>query len=81
MNAKNREDGGMAESDDLSGGDPEFDQFAEDYEKHRDELFELIAQYMDNNDLEEGYIAQLLLDLTIGMRLTAWASKVLRWPD
>jgi hypothetical protein len=76
VSANNREGIGMANSDDASGNDLEFDQFAEDYKKHRDALFELIAGYMDEQDLEEGYTAQLLLDLTIGMRLTAYGMGV-----
>jgi hypothetical protein len=66
----------MAESDDLFEKDPEFDQFAEDYEGHRAALFGLVSEYMDKHDLEEGYVAQLLLDLTLNMRMAAYAMGV-----
>ena len=66
----------MTDSDDLSAKDPEFDQFAEDYEAHRAALFELVSEYMDKHDLEEGYVAQLLLDLTLNMRMAAYAMGV-----
>jgi hypothetical protein len=66
----------MAESDDLSEKDPEFDQFAEEYERHRAALFELVSEYVDKHDLEEGYVAQLLLDLTLNMRMAAYAMGV-----
>ena len=66
----------MTESDDQFEKDPEFDQFAEEYEGHRAALFELISEYMDKPDLEEGYVAQLLLDLTLNMRMAAYAMGV-----
>jgi hypothetical protein len=66
----------MTDSDDQSEKDPEFDQFAEDYEGHRAALFDLVSDYMDKHDLEEGYVAQLLLDLTLNMRMAAYAMGV-----
>ena len=66
----------MADSDDLPGEDPEFDQFAEEYEGHRDALFDLISKYIDEHDLEEAYVAQLLFDLTLNMRMTAYGMGV-----
>jgi hypothetical protein len=67
----------MADADDdLFDKDSEFDQFAEEYEVHRDALFALISEYVDEHELEEGYVAQMLLDLTISMRMTAYGIGV-----
>jgi hypothetical protein len=66
----------MAESDDLSEKDPEFDQFAEEYEAHRDALLDVISNYLDDHELEEAYVAQLLFDLNLNMRMTAYGMGV-----
>jgi hypothetical protein len=66
----------VTDSDDLFEKDPEFDQFAEEYESHRVALFGLVSEYIDKHDLEEGYVAQLLFDLTLNMRMAAYAMGV-----
>ena len=66
----------MAGSDDLLGDDAEFDKFAEEYERRRDALNERISDYMDEEEFDEEYAAQLLLDLAINMRMAAYAQSV-----
>jgi hypothetical protein len=66
----------MADSDDLIGKDEEFDKFMEGYERRRDELHEHISAFMDEKELDEGLATQILLDLTINMRMVAYAMSV-----
>ena len=62
----------MSEPDDLHGDDPEVDKFVEEFERHRDAIYERILDYMDEVEINEGYVAQLLIDATIRMRMTAY---------
>ena len=66
----------MSDSDDLSGDDPAIDKFVEDFERHRDALYDCILDYMDEEDLGEAYVAQLLIDAMIRMRMTAYGLGV-----
>jgi hypothetical protein len=66
----------MSDSDDVFGDDPEADKFAEAYERHRDDIHELILDYMDEEDLDAPYLAQLLIDLMIRMRMSAYGFGV-----
>ncbi len=66
----------MSNSDDLPGDDPETDKFVEAYERHRDDLHELLMDYMEEEELDAHYLAQLLVDLMIRMRMTAYGFGV-----
>jgi hypothetical protein len=66
----------MSDSDDLFGDDPAMDEFAEDFERHRDAIYELICDYMDEAEITEAYVAQLLIDAMIRMRMTAYGLGV-----
>jgi hypothetical protein len=66
----------MSDSDDLSGDDPEMDKFVEDFERHRDALYDCILDYMDEEEIDEAYVAQLLMDAMIRMRMTAYGLGV-----
>jgi hypothetical protein len=66
----------MSDTDDLSGDDPEIDKFVEDFERHRDAIYDCILDYMDEEEIEEGYVAQLLIDAMIRMRMTAYGLGV-----
>jgi hypothetical protein len=63
-------------SDDLFGDDPAMDEFVEDFERHRDAIYELICDYMDEAEIGEAYVAQLLIDAMIRMRMTAYGLGV-----
>ena len=66
----------MSDPDDLPDGDPAMDQFAEEFERHRDALYELVCDYMEDADINEGYVAPLLADAAIRMRMTAYGLGV-----
>jgi hypothetical protein len=66
----------MSDSDDLFGDDPEMDAFVKDYEVHRDDIHELIMDYADEQDLDAPYLAQLLIDLMIRTRMSAYGFGV-----
>ena len=62
----------MSDTDGLPGADPEVDKFVEDFERHRDAIYERLVDYMDEAEIGEAYVAQLLIDATIRMRMTAY---------
>jgi hypothetical protein len=66
----------MSDSDDVPDGDPAMDQFAEEFERHRDALYEHIVDFMEEEDISEDYVAQLLADAMIRMRMTAYGLGV-----
>ena len=66
----------MSDSDDLSGEDPEIDEFVEDFERHRNAIYESILDYMEEVEIGEAYVAQLLIDAMIRMRMTAYGLGV-----
>jgi hypothetical protein len=66
----------MSDSDDLSGEDPEIDEFVEDFERHRNAIYESILDYMEEVEINEAYVAQLLCDAMIRMRMTAYGLGV-----
>jgi hypothetical protein len=66
----------MSDSSDPSGDDPTADKFVEDFERHRDALYDCILDYMDEEGIDEPYVAQLLIDAMIRMRMTAYGLGV-----
>jgi hypothetical protein len=66
----------MSDPDDLPDDDAAMDQFVEEFERHRDALLDRIYAYMEEENLEEGYVAQLLADIMIRMRMTAYGVGV-----
>ena len=66
----------MSDPDDLPEDDAAMDQFVEDFERHRDAIYGLVCDYMEDADINEGYVAQLLADATIRMRMTAYGLGV-----
>src|ERR1700730_407225 len=66
----------MSEPDDPLGDDPEVDKFVEEFERHRDAIYERILDYMDEVEINEAYVAQLLIDAMIRMRMTAYGLGV-----
>jgi hypothetical protein len=66
----------MSDPDDVPDDDPAMDQFAEEFERHRDALHEHIVDFMEEEDISEDYVAQLLVDAMIRMRMTAYGLGV-----
>jgi hypothetical protein len=66
----------MSDSGDVFDDDPEMDEFAETYDRHRDDVYGLIVDYMEEQGLEVAYLAQLLIDLMIRMRMNAYGLGV-----
>ena len=66
----------MSGSDKMTGDDPEFEQFADEYERHRNVFFQLISDFMEEEELGETYVAELLMDITIRMRMAAYGGGV-----
>jgi hypothetical protein len=66
----------MSDSDGPFGDDPAIDEFVEAFERHRDAIYERICDYMDEVDIHEAYVAQLLIDAMIRMRMTAYGLGV-----
>jgi hypothetical protein len=66
----------MSDSDDLSGEDPAIDEFVEDFERHRNAIYESIIDYMEEVEIDEAYVAQLLIDAMVRMRMTAYGLGV-----
>ena len=67
----------MANSDDLFGEEPEdMKQFADDLQRHREELHERICDYMNEEEIDENYVAHLLLESAINLRMAAYGLYV-----
>lgn len=64
----------MAGKDNVSDNEVE-GTLAEIYDNHRSELYEMIYEYADDEGLEEGFLAHLLLDLAVSTRLNAYAAE------
>ena len=68
----------MPDNDDLFADDTEFKNFAEEFERHREALYELVCDYIDQEDISDSFAAHLLLDATVQMRMAAYGTSVER---
>jgi hypothetical protein len=66
----------MTDSDEVPGDDPAIDEFVEEFERHRDAIYERICDYMEEVEINEAYVAQLLVDTMIRMRMSAYGLGV-----
>jgi hypothetical protein len=66
----------MSDSDDPFGEDPAVDEFVGEFERHRDALYDHIIDFMEEEDINEAYVAQLLADAMIRMRVSAYGIGV-----
>jgi predicted site-specific integrase-resolvase len=67
----------MSDSDDFIGDDPEeMQEIADEFERRRHALYERVCDFMDEEDIDEAYVAQLLLDCALSMRMTAYGMGV-----
>ncbi len=64
----------MAAKDDL----PEFesdDDFEAAYETHRGGIYEVLVAYADEHDLSDGFLAHIVSDVGLSLRMVAYASE------
>jgi hypothetical protein len=67
----------MSDSDDLFGEEPEdMKQFADDLDRHSQELHERICAYMNEEEIDQNYVAHLLLESAINLRMSAYGVYV-----
>jgi len=67
----------MSHSDDPSDDDSEeMKEFADEFDRRRQALYERVCDFMDEEDIDEAYVAQLLLDSALSMRMTAYGMGV-----
>ncbi len=66
----------MSNSDDDFGDDPEIEALADEFDHHRKALFELLEEFMDEEDIEDDYMGQLLLDALVRLRMAAYGINV-----
>jgi len=50
--------------------------FEEAYDEHREALFDMISDYAEENELEDGLLLGLLLDLAVTTRMVVYAHGV-----
>ncbi|MFK8250953.1 hypothetical protein [Ancylobacter terrae] len=69
----------MAGPDDSFGDDvPEdenLDEYEEAYERHRVDLYEMMIAYADEHDLGDGFLAQIIADIGVSMRMVAYVAE------
>jgi hypothetical protein len=56
--------------------DPDFDAFAEEYEEHRDALYNMVSDYADEHEMDDALLTGLLLDLAVTTRMVVYANSV-----
>jgi hypothetical protein len=67
----------MSDTDDLLPDDPEeFKKFADDFESRREAFYQHVLDFMDQEEIDEAYMAHLLFDAAISMRMTAYGMGV-----
>lgn len=66
----------MSDSDDLLGDDPKEKAGADEFERLRAALYERICDFIEDEEINEAYVAHLLLDAALGMRMTAYGIGV-----
>jgi hypothetical protein len=66
----------MSDAESLPGDDEVPDEFVEEFERHRDAIFDRLYDYMEKTEINEAYVAQLLVDAMIRMRMTAYGVGV-----
>lgn len=62
----------MSESDDPFGDDAEFDAYAEEMDRHGREIHGLVTSYLDDHDIGEDAASQILLGLSLNLRMLAY---------
>ena len=65
----------MPDEDDVFDEDAE-SEASDELERHREELYERITQFMEEEDINEAAASYLLLDAALSMRMTAYGIGV-----
>lgn len=65
----------MAGPDDSIENDESDEAYDEAFETHRAALYERLLAYADEHDLSDGFIADLVADLSLSLRMVAYASE------
>ncbi len=66
----------MSDSDDVFGEDAGAEEFADAFDRHRQAFLDRLDEFMDEEDLDEEYMGQLLLDALISLRMAAYGGGV-----
>lgn len=67
----------MAGPDDNNIDDEMDDEaYAAEQEEHAEEIREMVLEYLDDNDVDEGTIVYALLDLTLSITMSGYAMNV-----
>ena len=64
----------MATKDDLPEGENDAD-FDAAYETHRGGIYEVLVAYADEHDLSDGFLAHMVSDVGLSLRMVAYASE------
>jgi hypothetical protein len=56
--------------------DDELAAFEQEYDEHREALFDLISNYAEENELDDAMLTGLLLDLAVSMRMVIYAHSM-----
>ncbi|MBB5754468.1 hypothetical protein [Prosthecomicrobium pneumaticum] len=56
--------------------DDDLEAFREEYEEHREALFQLMTDYADEKQLDDGLFAALVLDIAVSTRMLGYAYSV-----
>jgi hypothetical protein len=66
----------MSDQDDQFADDAELKEATEAYERDRDGLHDLIADYLDDFEIDAGTGVHMLLDIMVGLRVAAYGFSV-----
>src|SRR4030081_1734542 len=66
----------VSDSDEVLGDDADFEKITEEFDAHRQAIYERVCDYMDETDIEPDYVVQLLIDMLVRMRMTAYGLGV-----
>jgi hypothetical protein len=66
----------MSDESDFPGEDAESAEAGNELDRHREELFERITQFMEDEDINEAAASFLLLDLALTLRMAAYGTGV-----
>jgi hypothetical protein len=67
----------MSDAEDPFDDDSEeVKEFADEFDRRRQTLYERVCDFMDEEEIGEAYVAQLLLDSALSMRMAAYGMGV-----
>jgi len=66
----------ISEEDEFPAEDAEWEEADDELHQHREELFERITQFMEDEDINEAAASYLLLDLALTLRMAAYGMGV-----